>query len=75
MSEIPRPNQIFYFFLELYAIIRAMPVVHMELTIPVLSLLEGFDLIWDGHLRNFSCRTSRKSCDTVVVKGVNRRGE
>ena len=41
----------------------------------VLSLLAGFDLIWDGHLRNCSCCTSRKTCDTAAIRGVNRRGE
>ena len=32
--EIPASNQIFYFLPELYAIIRSVPVVPMELTIP-----------------------------------------
>ena len=41
----------------------------------VLSLLVGSVLIWDGHLKKFSCCTLRKTCDTVDVKGVNRRGE
>ena len=35
----------------------------------VLSLLVGSVLIWDGHLRNFICCTSRKTCDTVAVMG------
>ena len=33
VAEISASNQIFYFFPELYAIIRSMPVVPMELTI------------------------------------------
>ena len=38
-AEISTPNQILYFLPELYAIIRSMPVVPMELTIPgVISL-------------------------------------
>ena len=41
----------------------------------VLSLLVGSVLIWDGHLRNFSCCASRKTCDTVAVTGVNCRCE
>ena len=32
-AEISAPNQIFYFFPDLYAIVRSMPVVPMELTI------------------------------------------
>ena len=68
-AEISVLNQIFYFFPELYAIIRSMPVVPMELTILGLSLLAGSNLIWDGHLRNCSCYTSRKTCDTVASEG------
>ena len=33
-SEIPTSNKIFYFFPELYAIIRAMLIIPMELTVP-----------------------------------------
>ena len=32
-AEISTPNQKFYFLLELYAIVRSMPVVPMELII------------------------------------------
>ena len=41
----------------------------------VLSLLAGSDFIWEGHLINFSCCTSRRTCDTEAVRGVNCRGE
>ena len=33
-TEIPASNQILYFLPELYAIVRSMPVVPMELSIP-----------------------------------------
>ena len=33
-AEIPAHNQILYFLPELYAVVRSMPVVLMELTIP-----------------------------------------
>ena len=33
-AKIPVLNQIFYLLLELYAIVRSVPVVPMELTIP-----------------------------------------
>ena len=72
VAEISASNQIFYFFLELYAIIRSMPVVLWNSQYLVLSLLVRSDLIWDGHLRNCSCCTSRKTCDTAAVRGVNR---
>ena len=34
MAKIPPSNQVFYFLLELDAIVRSMPVVPMELIIP-----------------------------------------
>ena len=34
MVKIPASNQIFYLLPELYAIVRSVPVVPMELTIP-----------------------------------------
>ena len=34
MAEIFPSNQVFYFLPELYAIVRSMPVVPMELTVP-----------------------------------------
>ena len=34
MAEMPASNQILYFLPKLYAIVRSMPVVPMELTIP-----------------------------------------
>ena len=33
-AEISPSNKVFYFLSELYAIVRSMPVVPMELTIP-----------------------------------------
>ena len=71
-AKVPPSNQVFYFFPELYAIVSSMPVVPMEL---IVSLLVGSVLIWDGHLWNFSCCISRKTCDTVAVRGVNHRDE
>ena len=53
-TKIPPSNQVLYFLLELYAIVLSRPVVPVELTV-MLSLLVGSDLIWDGHLRKFSC--------------------
>ena len=41
----------------------------------VLSLLVRSVLIWDGHLKTFSCCTSHKTCDTEAVRGVNCRDE
>ena len=32
-AEISSPNQVFYFFYELYAIVRSMPVVPVELIV------------------------------------------
>ena len=32
-AKIPKSNQVFYFLPEIYAIVRSMPVVPMELTI------------------------------------------
>ena len=33
-SEVPVPYLVFYFPLELYAVVRAVPVVFMELAVP-----------------------------------------
>ena len=70
-AKIPPSNQVFYFLPELYGIVRSMPVVPVELTVSGVISLVGSNLIWDGHLRKFSCCTSRKTCDTVAVGGVN----
>ena len=56
-AEISASNQIFYLLPELYAIVRSVPVVPVELTIPRVISLVGSDLIWVGHLRNCSCCT------------------
>ena len=34
MAEISPSNQVFYFLPKLYAIVRSMPMVPMELTVP-----------------------------------------
>ena len=70
-AEISSSNQVLYFLPELYAIIHSMPVVPMELTVPSVISFGRVCPHWDGHLRNLSCCTLRKTCDTVAVRGVN----